>query len=106
MDFAKYIRTIPDYPKPGIMFRDISTLISDPVGAPGIEEVKWILPIHANDRLMIKVTCLETRKSKSRQDMGLVRFVYELTNQKEDVVMTMCNTAMFRRRPIASEATS
>ena len=32
MDFTKYIRTIPDYPKPGIMFRDISTLISDPTG--------------------------------------------------------------------------
>src|SRR3982751_2972808 len=26
------IRTIPDYPKPGIMFRDITTLIGDPVG--------------------------------------------------------------------------
>ena len=26
------VRTIPDYPKPGIMFRDITTLIKDPVG--------------------------------------------------------------------------
>lgn len=26
------IRTIPDYPKPGIQFRDITTLIADPVG--------------------------------------------------------------------------
>ena len=26
------IRTIPDYPKPGILFRDITTLIADPVG--------------------------------------------------------------------------
>jgi adenine phosphoribosyltransferase len=26
------IRTIPDYPKPGIMFRDITTLLKDPVG--------------------------------------------------------------------------
>ncbi len=26
------IRTIPDYPKKGIMFRDITTLIKDPVG--------------------------------------------------------------------------
>ena len=25
------IRTIPDYPKPGIMFRDITTLLEDPV---------------------------------------------------------------------------
>jgi adenine phosphoribosyltransferase len=26
------IRTIPDYPKPGILFRDITTLIADPAG--------------------------------------------------------------------------
>jgi len=26
------IRTIPDYPKPGIQFRDITTLLLDPVG--------------------------------------------------------------------------
>ena len=30
MDLKAAIRTIPDYPKPGIMFRDISTLLGDP----------------------------------------------------------------------------
>ena len=29
MDFKNIIRTIPDYPKPGIMFRDITTLLGD-----------------------------------------------------------------------------
>jgi adenine phosphoribosyltransferase len=29
MDFKSTIRTIPDYPKPGIMFRDITTLLGD-----------------------------------------------------------------------------
>ncbi len=27
-----YIRTIPDFPEPGIMFRDVTTLFSDPRG--------------------------------------------------------------------------
>jgi adenine phosphoribosyltransferase len=31
-DIRSLIRTIPDYPKPGILFRDITTLIADPVG--------------------------------------------------------------------------
>ena len=26
------VRTIPDFPKPGIMFRDITTLLADPAG--------------------------------------------------------------------------
>jgi len=29
MDLKTVIRTIPDYPKPGIMFRDITTLLGD-----------------------------------------------------------------------------
>ena len=30
MDLKKYIRSIPNYPKKGILFRDITTLIKDP----------------------------------------------------------------------------
>ncbi len=30
MNLADAIRTIPDYPKPGILFRDITTLLGDP----------------------------------------------------------------------------
>jgi len=30
MDLRDAIRTIPDYPKPGVMFRDITTLLGDP----------------------------------------------------------------------------
>jgi adenine phosphoribosyltransferase len=32
MPIKSKIRTIPDYPKKGIMFRDITTLIKDPLG--------------------------------------------------------------------------
>ena len=32
MDLKSVIRTIPDYPKPGIMFRDITTLLGDSQG--------------------------------------------------------------------------
>ena len=31
-DIRRRIRTIPDFPKPGIMFRDITTLLLDPQG--------------------------------------------------------------------------
>ncbi len=32
MPIKSRIRTVPHYPKPGIMFRDITTLIKDPIG--------------------------------------------------------------------------
>lgn len=31
MELKNYIRTIPDFPEPGIMFRDVTTLFSDKV---------------------------------------------------------------------------
>ncbi len=41
------IRTIPDYPKPGIHFRDITTLISDAVGfAQAIEGMRAEISPH------------------------------------------------------------
>jgi len=32
MPIKSRIRTVPHYPKPGIMFRDITTLLKDPIG--------------------------------------------------------------------------
>lgn len=32
VNLENFVRSIPDYPKPGIIFRDITTLIADPVG--------------------------------------------------------------------------
>src|SRR5262249_59219845 len=32
MDLTRLVRTIPDYPKPGIQFRDITTLLADGAG--------------------------------------------------------------------------
>ena len=31
MDLTEYIRTVPDFPEPGIMFRDVTTLFAEPV---------------------------------------------------------------------------
>jgi adenine phosphoribosyltransferase len=42
VDIKSYIRTIPDYPKPGIMFRDITTLWQDAGGfRNAIDQIVW-----------------------------------------------------------------
>jgi adenine phosphoribosyltransferase len=41
-DMKRYIRTIPDYPKPGVMFRDITTLLANPHGFRAcVDELLW-----------------------------------------------------------------
>jgi adenine phosphoribosyltransferase len=37
-DLKALVRTIPDFPKPGIQFRDITTLLADPDGLKGTIE--------------------------------------------------------------------
>ncbi len=41
MDFKQYIRVIPDYPQPGIRFKDITTLLKDgPAYKAAIEQLR------------------------------------------------------------------
>lgn len=35
VDLTQYIRSIPDFPKPGILFRDITPLLASPAGLKG-----------------------------------------------------------------------
>ena len=45
VDLAGLIRTIPDFPKPGIQFRDITTLLLDAAGfAAAIEQLSATVP--------------------------------------------------------------
>ena len=48
MPIKSKIRTIPDYPKKGIMFRDITTLIKDPVGFRLVVDTLAQRYIHSN----------------------------------------------------------
>jgi adenine phosphoribosyltransferase len=48
MPIKSKIRTIPNYPKKGIMFRDITTLIKDPVGFRLVIDSLTQRYIHAN----------------------------------------------------------
>ncbi len=41
-DIKRYIRTIPDYPKPGILFRDITTLLANlHAFRAAVDELMW-----------------------------------------------------------------
>src|SRR5947209_17683503 len=42
------------------------------LGAPGIDELRWIKPVRPGDRLSGRLEILEPRTSKSRPGMGFV----------------------------------
>lgn len=58
MDFKKHIREIPDYPIEGVNFKDITTLLKDPVS---FKEVANQVADHFKGKGITKIVSLESR---------------------------------------------
>jgi hypothetical protein len=55
-------------------------------------------PIRPGERINARATVLETRPSRSRPDIGFVKFRFELINAADQAVMTLIVSPMFGRR--------
>lgn len=69
------------------------------MGSPGVDELRWLLPVRPGDVLSPRVIVLETRPSRSKPDRGILRFRVEVTNQAGALVLTLVGAAFFGRRP-------
>ena len=58
MDLAKYIRDIPDFPKPGILFKDITPLLAEP---EAFREAIRLMHEHYRGRRIDAVAAAEAR---------------------------------------------
>jgi acyl dehydratase len=72
---------------------------SSSMGSPGVDEIRWIKPVRANDTLAITTTVLDAKPSGSRPDRGVVWTEWRATNQHGEVVATVKGMGMFGRRP-------
>lgn len=68
------------------------------MGAPGVDSVRWLLPVRPGDVLSVRHEVLEARASQSKPDRGFVKFKFELLNQKGEVVLEQVNSIIFARR--------
>ena len=68
------------------------------LGSPGFEDLRWRKPVYPDDQLNARVTVASKRLSKSRPEMGLVKFEVETRNQDDVVVMSFVSTSMMARR--------
>ena len=57
-----------------------------------------IAPLRPDTDVVSDVHVLETRTSKSRPDVGIVKFKFELREASGKTLMTQLITTMFRRR--------
>ncbi len=68
---------------------------STSVGSPGVDSLRWLHPVYVGDHLKASSKVIETRSSKSRPNMGLVRGVIEVTNQDSKPVLSLISLVMF-----------
>lgn len=74
------------------------------MGSPGVDELRWHLPVRPGDRLRLRVTTLEILPSRSKPDRGIARHRMELLNQHGQAVMSFIAMALLRRRPDIAKA--
>lgn len=70
------------------------------LGSPGLDELRWIRPVYPGDTLRCETEVLDTRRSSSRPEMGIVKTRLTMFNQHDIAVMTYISNAIIATRPV------
>jgi len=65
----------------------------------GMTEVTFPKPVFAGDTIRSRTTVLEKRNSRSRPDSGIVTFLHEGLNQRNEIVCRCTRQALMLRKP-------
>jgi acyl dehydratase len=75
---------------------------SSSMGSPGLDGVRWLLPVRAGDTLSVRYLTTKVKASTSKPDRGVVWSKWVATNQHGEDVCTIEGMGMFGRRPPAT----
>ena len=70
-------------------------------GSPGVEEVRWMRPVRPGDVLTASAEVISSRVLNSRPELGMVDFLFTVTDQTGTPVMTQRNKILFGRREVS-----
>ncbi|WP_417592177.1 MaoC/PaaZ C-terminal domain-containing protein [Parasphingorhabdus sp.] len=76
------------------------------IGVANQDEVRFLEPVHAGDKLRLRTQLVEKREQDSLPDRGLVRTRFSLINQNDMEVFSTINSVWFRKRNASSSAAS
>ena len=69
---------------------------SESFASPGLEYVKWPHPVRPGDALRLHAEVLDVRRSATRNDLGILRWRWQLHNQVGGQVLDLVATSLFR----------
>jgi len=65
------------------------------LGSPGVDRIDWIEPVRPGDVVTARVTILDTRRSQSRSDRGIVKAKNELLRDGTAVLLILHSIAFY-----------
>jgi len=68
---------------------------SESFGSPGLEKLRWLLPVRPGDALRLEATVDSVRTSSSRDDLGIMRWTWRVFNQRDEQVLEVEATSLF-----------
>jgi acyl dehydratase len=71
------------------------------MASPGVDELRWLVPVRPGDTLTASITVQEVTPSARGPDRGSVRSLCEMRNQEGQVVLRAIGINMVARRPSA-----
>lgn len=80
------------------LFLETGTLAGSSLGSPGLDEIRWKVPVRPGDTLHVVAEVLEARPSSSKPDRGIVRIHYTTMNQRGEAVLTFVGNQLLCRR--------
>lgn len=69
------------------------------LGSPGIDELRWRVPVFPGDTLHVRGTIVDKTPSRSKPEIGSFRSAMVVTNQDDRAVLTFTSIVLIRRKP-------
>ena len=77
---------------------DTGVFAASSMGSPGFDELRWLKPVHAGDRLHVEAEVIGIAPSRSKPDRGIIRTAYRYLDQSGEPVLTCAMMHLLRRR--------
>jgi acyl dehydratase len=74
------------------------------LASPGVDELRWPVPLRPGDSVRIRTTISQARRSQSRPDRGIVTTHGQLINQHDQDVLRLDLVNIFACRPASAPA--
>ncbi|MEM6489392.1 MAG: MaoC family dehydratase [Pseudomonadota bacterium] len=72
------------------------------MGSPGMDSVRWLVPVRPGDTLTVEVEIVGLRPSRSKPDRGVVTFGHTVKRADGEAVMTYDTMVMIARRSVGA----